>query len=152
MLEAPVTRGVAVLSAALAVLAGALLWRSHRASTPDPDGTLAAAPAPREEAVVVLAGPGAERSVAGAWTPARAGDALRRDDALRTAAGSTAELALGRGARVTVSERSEVSVRDLAATAQRLKLLRGRIGVELHPEGARASARSSGSPSRRSSP
>src|SRR5512144_2573693 len=136
MLEAPVTRGVAVLAAALALLAGALLWRSHRASTPDPEGTLSAAPALHEDAVVVLAGPGAERSVAGAWTPARAGDALRRDDAIRTSAGSTAELSFGRGARVTISERSEVSVRELGA-AQRLRLLRGRIGVDVRPEGAR---------------
>lgn len=138
MIEAASTRRVALVAAGLAVVAGVLLWRAQRRAAGDAlVGAVAQVEAPREDARVVAAEPGAERSVEGGWTPARAGDPLRLADTLRTAPGSSAEIVLGRGARLTVSERSELSVREISAAAQRVKLVRGRIGVELRPDGTR---------------
>jgi hypothetical protein len=79
-----------------------------------------------------------QRSVgAGVWAAARPGDALAVADSIRTGARGTAEIALGRGARVTVSQQTEITVRELTAAVQRVGLLRGRIGVAVDADGTR---------------
>jgi FecR protein len=128
------TRTAALAAAMLAVAATAVIaWRLR---PPEPDASPPSAPA-RQDATVVSADAGVERTVGDGWTPARAGDALRVTDSLRTAAGSTAEIALGRDSRVTLQERSAVTVRELTAAVHRVGVLRGRIGVDHRPDGTR---------------
>ena len=50
---------------------------------------------------------------AGAWTPANFGDPINSGERLRTGAGSSAAIDLGPGRIVTLSDRTEVEVRDL---------------------------------------
>jgi hypothetical protein len=100
------------------------------------DPSAPAAPAAR--AVVVSAGPHVERSArGGGWTAARAGDALGPADAIRTGRGDTAEVCLGRGTTLVIDGRSELTVREIDAVAQKIQLVRGRIGVDHRPDGVR---------------
>jgi hypothetical protein len=111
---------------------GALLLRSMR-----PEPSAPAAP-PRREVRVLSADAGAQRSSpGGGWTPVRAGDVLAVAHSVRTGAGGTLEIELDRSSRVTVAERTEVTVRELTAAAQRVGLLRGRIAVDVQPDGTR---------------
>jgi hypothetical protein len=125
----------AVIAAVVAiVIAGAMVIRAAR---PGPASAPAAA-ARSADAVVVAADVGVERTVAGgAWAPARAGDTLAVADSIRTEAGGSAELQLGRGSRVTVAQRTEITVRELTAAVQRIGLVRGRIGVDVEADGTR---------------
>jgi len=126
------TRRLGLAAAALAIVAvAAYAWRPRpREAAPPPA-------AARNDALVLAADPGVERSSAGGWTPARPGDALGVTDSVRTGGGSTAEIELGRGSRVTLAESSEVTVRELTAAAHRVGLVRGRIGVDHRPDGTR---------------
>lgn len=126
------TRGLGAAVASIAILAiAAVAW--HLRPT-DADPPAHAAP---QDATVVSADEGVERSAGEGWTRARAGDALRVADSIRTSGGSTAEIALGRGSRVILQERSEVTVRELTAAVHRVGVLRGRIGVDHRPDGTR---------------
>ncbi|HET8538327.1 MAG TPA: FecR domain-containing protein [Anaeromyxobacter sp.] len=126
---------VAVLLAA-GLGGGALLLRSmsaDRAGVPQP-----IPPPPRKDVLVVAADAGVQRSApGGGWTPAHAGDVLAVADSIRTGDAGTAEIELGRSSRVTVAERTEVTVRELTTAVQRVGLLRGRIGVDVQPDGTR---------------
>ncbi|HEY6101136.1 MAG TPA: FecR family protein [Anaeromyxobacter sp.] len=129
--DPPIRRSV--LAAALAIVAiSALAWWL-RPGEPEAQPP-AAAPG---DALVLSADAGVERRSAGGWTRARAGDALEVTDSIRAGEGSTAEIALGRRTRITLAERSEVTVRELTAAAQRVGLVRGRIGVDVRPDGTR---------------
>ncbi len=129
----PIRRVVLVAAAAAAVLATVRWWPASRT----PDAAVGGPPA-EAGAAIVSAGPRVERSASGgAWTPARAGDALGLADAIRTGKGGTAEVSLGRGTSLVVDERSEVTVRELDAVAQKIRLVRGRIGVEHRRDGTR---------------
>jgi hypothetical protein len=115
------------------VIAGAMVIRAAR-----PGPASAPAAARSADALVVAADVGVERTVAGgAWAPARAGDTLAVADSIRTDAGGSAELQLGRGSRVTVAQRTEITVRELTAAVQRIGLVRGRIGVDVEADGTR---------------
>jgi FecR-like protein len=129
------TRPMAFAGASLAILAIAALAWSLRPRGDDPPGPSAALPA--HDALVVSADPGVERRGSGAWVRAKAGDALDVTDSIRAGEGASAEIALGPGTRITLAERSEVTVRELTAAAQRVGLLRGRIGVDVRPDGTR---------------
>jgi hypothetical protein len=114
---------------------GALLLRSMRS---DRAGVPAAVPPPKREVRVLSADAGVERSVpGGAWAPAGAGDALAVADTIRTGDAATAEIELGQSSRVTIAERTEVTVRELTAALQRVGLVRGRIGVDVQADGTR---------------
>jgi hypothetical protein len=128
------TRRIGLAVGPLAILTiAAVAWRLWPGDAEAPPS----APAAPQDATVVSADPGVERRGAAGWAPARPGDALRVTDSLRTSAGSTAEIALGRGSRVTLQERSEVTVRELTAAVHRVGVLRGRIGVDHRPDGTR---------------
>lgn len=129
--DARIRRGVLVASALAIVGIAALMWRLYPREVEVPAG-----PAPRL-AHVLAADAGVERRSAEEWSLARAGDALHVTDSLRTGEGSTAEIALGPGTHVTLAERSEVTVRELTAAVQRVGIVRGRIGVDLQPDGTR---------------
>lgn len=129
-------RGILVTVAIALGAGGAFL--PMRAAPPPPDPVQGELPAPPGDAVVVAADPGVERTVArGGWAPARPGDALAVADTIRTGSAGTAEIALGRGSHVTVSQGTEVTVRELTAAVQRVGLLRGRIGVNIEADGTR---------------
>jgi hypothetical protein len=131
-------RGAIVVASIVAVVAaGAMVIRAAR---PAPSSSPAepAAPAARADALVVSADEGVERTVAGGeWAPVRAGDTLAVADSIRTGAAGSAELELGRGSRVTIAQRTEVAVRELTAAVQRIGLVRGRVGVNVAPDGTR---------------
>jgi hypothetical protein len=129
-------RPTVLATAAIAATLAAFRW--WPASAP-PDAAAPAPPPAATGAVVVSAGPLVERSSSGGagWIPARPGDALGLADAIRTGHGDTAEVSLGRGTILLIDERSEVTVRELDAAAQRVQLARGRIGVEHRSEGTR---------------
>jgi FecR protein len=126
-----VRRWPAAAALALAVAAALALHLRGRESEAPP-----AAPQ-RSGARVLSADPGVERSTPAGWTPAKAGDALEVTDSIRTPERNAAEIALGPGTRITIDDRSEVTVRELTAAAQRVGLVRGRIGVEVRPDGTR---------------
>ena len=131
--DARIRRGM-LAAAVLAVAAvAAMVWRLR---PPDPD-ELPPSPAVQRDALVVSADPGVERRSSEVWTAARAGDVLAVTDSIRAGEGSTAEITLGRGTHITLAERSEVTVRELTAAAQRVGLVRGRIGVDVRPDGTR---------------
>ena len=130
----PIRRVVLVAAAAAAVLATVRWWPASRA----PGAAVPAAPRGGRRRHR-LGRPAASSAPCdgGAWTPARAGDALGLADAIRTGKGGTAEVSLGRGTSLVVDERSEVTVRELNAVAQKIRLVRGRIGVEHRRDGTR---------------
>jgi hypothetical protein len=139
MSESARQRGAIVVAAVVAaVAAGAMVIRALRPAASSSPPPAAAAPARAADALVVSADEGVQRTVpGGAWAPARAGDTLAVADSIRTGAAGNAELELGRGARVTVAQRTEVTVRELTAAVQRVGLIRGRIGVNVEPDGTR---------------
>jgi hypothetical protein len=123
-----------VIAAVLAIggLVGVAAWQLEGRDPGSAD------PAPDRLAVLVLsADDHVERSTPAGWARARAGDALSVMDAIRAGDGATAVIALGRGTRVTLAERSEVAVRELTSAAQRLRLVRGRIGVDARADDGR---------------
>jgi ferric-dicitrate binding protein FerR (iron transport regulator) len=127
------TRRVAIATATFAILViAALAWRMR-----PPEAEASPPAAARQDATVVSADEGVERSGPGGWMAARAGDPLGVTDSIRTAAGSNAEILLGRGSHVTLQEGSEVTVRELTAAVYRVGVLRGRIGVDHRPDGTR---------------
>jgi hypothetical protein len=113
----------------------ALLLRSMRAERA---GVAAPAVVPRRDVLILAADPGVQRSARdGGWALARAGDVLAVADSIRTGDAGTAEIDLGGSSRVTVAERTEMTVRELTAAVHRVGLLRGRIGVDVQPDGTR---------------
>ena len=130
------TRAAGVGAAVVALLAvGAGAWRLER-SRREPDLERVAAPAPVEVIAEVLESGGTlERLRGEAWEPVAVGARLLADDN-RTAAGSGAIVGLG-GTRVEVSDATQLTVREITAAVQRLRLSRGRIAVDHQPDGAR---------------
>lgn len=131
------TRAAGVGAAVVALLAvGAGAWRLER-SRREPDLERVAAPAPVDVIAEVLESGGTlERLRGEAWEPVAVGARLLADDTIRTAAGSGAIVGLG-GTRVEVSDATQLTVREITAAVQRLRLSRGRIAVDHQPDGAR---------------
>lgn len=91
-----------------------------------------------EEAVVVGFEGTVERARGdGPWKPVQVGETLRAEDSLRTSAKSKADLQVGERSRLTVSDETHITVRDLSAAVHRLKLTRGRITAAYEPDGER---------------
>ena len=99
-----------------------------------PAARAAAAP----ERIEILEAEGAvERLRAGTWEPLGKGARLREDETLRTAAGASATIGIGDRSRLTVSDATQLTVREITAAVQRLRLSRGRLSVDHRPDGAR---------------
>jgi hypothetical protein len=100
-----------------------------------------AAPAPATQAALPASQPAATvaREVTGsvevrrgpAWVKLKPGERLEKDDAIRTAAGATATVAVGEDVEFQVQASSEVTLRELTATASRVRLERGRVGASV---------------------
>jgi hypothetical protein len=128
----------AVVSAALlaVVLAG---WAGLRpsGSAGEPAPVVVAAEERPDEVVLDRAKGAIERLRPGGWEAVVAGQHLLEDDTIRTGAGASATLAIGDRSRVTVSDATQLTVREITVAAQRLRLSRGRISVDHNPDGAR---------------
>jgi ferric-dicitrate binding protein FerR (iron transport regulator) len=128
---------VAALAALLIVIVAAGWAGFHRwVRSGDAPPSAPAAARPDRVEIVELQG-AIERLAPGGWLPVARGGVLREDDTLRTAAGSSATLAIGGGSRVTVSDATQLTVREITAAVQRLRLSRGRISVDHQADGAR---------------
>ena len=106
----------------------------------------APAPAPVSATVELSATQGdVEVRHGGVWQPAQVPFGLGLDDAVRTRAGGTATLKVGRDGLIEVRERTEVSVRQLLVRSVRFRLERGRIGASPGKGDVAVSVESSGS-------
>jgi hypothetical protein len=146
-------RPLAALALVLALAAvGAALARARCGEPPRPQAAPAptvtppavtqppdpAPPAPLPELRVESALGVVERTApGGAWTAVAPGDVLRQDEQLRTGARSQAELSAGGGSRVTISERTQLTLRELTTAMHRFRLTRGLVAVDYQPDGAR---------------
>ncbi len=122
---------LALLALATIVSYRALLGPEPGATSPRP-----AAPAPVPLAVSAVVG---EVSVvrAGVRTRVAAGDALRPDDAIETAAGARVELA-GGGYKVTLEEGGRFDVQEITAELSRFRLAAGLVTASVKDDAARA--------------
>ena len=77
------------------------------------------------------------KDASGGWSPVVVGDRLAAEDVIRTPLGSTASLAIGERSRIALSDATKVGVREVTSAVQRLRLSRGRLSVDHHPDGAR---------------
>lgn len=136
-------RTVVVGAALVAALFGvaywvfrSLLWESPAPAPPVPPPTPPPASqpssAPAGEGAVVAATRGQVELLAhgASWSAARVGARLGPDDAIRTGAGAEADLRLGERSTITVAERTQLAVREVAEAAQPLTLRRGRITAD----------------------
>src|SRR6185436_2064807 len=123
-----------------ALLGGA--WMLFRGTLYRPANAVAAAQAadePRaDEAIVVAVAGDAVRLSPGGGTSALAvGQRLRADDSVRTGRGGRTDLQMGTRSRLTVSESTQLTVREITEKLHRFKLTRGRIAVDYQADGAR---------------
>jgi hypothetical protein len=125
------------LLAALLVVVG-LGWSGFRrwVRAGDAPRPAAVAAAPIVVAVVDVEGR-IERLRGDGWEPVASGQRLHAEDTIRTGAGSGATLAIGDRSKVAVSDATQLTVREITAAVQRLRLSRGRISVDHQPDGAR---------------
>jgi hypothetical protein len=129
------------IAAAALVLAVGGGWTAFgRGGAAQPGGAPsapAAAPERLDEVVVERSQGTIERLGPAGWEPLAAGQLLLEDDTIRTGPAASASLAIGERSRVMVSDATQLTVRELAVAAQRLRLSRGRISVDHQPGGAR---------------
>ena len=138
------SRGVLVVLLLLAGFAGArwvFLQTIYEppAETPAPRAQPAPAPAPAAltlEAIVESLSGRVERNVANGWTDVSIGDHLRADDSLRTSRGAKTALRIGENSRLTVTEGSQLTIRELTEQVHRFKV-RGNVFVDYKPDGQR---------------
>jgi hypothetical protein len=131
-----VVRG-AVFAALLTLVALAACTRQTARPTgataaPAPASAPAApASAPAPQAQLAAARGEVEVRRGGRWTQLGQGARLDKDDVIRTAPGATATVVMGEDIEVQLQASSEVSLRDLSATASRVRLERGRLGASV---------------------
>jgi two-component sensor histidine kinase len=100
--------------------------------------TPAVAVAARAERVEIIeAEGGIERLRDGSWEPLAKGAVLREEDTIRTAPGARAIITIGDRSRLAVSDATQLTVREITAAVQRLRLSRGRLSVDHQADGAR---------------
>ena len=120
------------------VIAVVLGWTGFRRWIEAGEAPQPAAVAPAPAAVEVLAAEGqVERKRGQKWERVTSGQRLLADDSIRAAAGAGATLAIGATTRIVVSDATELTVREITATVQRLQLTRGRLSVDHQADGAR---------------
>lgn len=70
----------------------------------------------------------------GDWAALVAGERLRADDSLRTGKGARTDLRIGDSARLTVTESSQLTIREINAKVHRFELARGRVKADYQPD------------------
>jgi hypothetical protein len=93
------------------------------------------APAPPEAVVESVTGR-VERNVAEGWTSVAVGDRLRPDDSVRTSRGAKTALRIDDKSRLTVTEGSQLTIRELTEQVHRFNV-RGNVFVDYKPDGER---------------
>ena len=136
------TSRLALESAAVlcAVLAGAWWVFAHAVYRPPPDraGLPRTASAAVDEAIVEAVSGSVQRSTSrGAWAALVAGEHLRADDSLRTGKGARTDLRIGDRARLTVTESSQLTIREITDRVHRFQLARGRVKADYKPDAER---------------
>ena len=122
-----------------AVLAAAwwLFSRSVYRAPPDlrtgMPGTVASA-AIDEAIVEAVSGPVQRSTSRGNWAALSAGERLRADDSLRTGKGASTDLRIGNQARLTVTESSQLTIREITDKLHRFELSRGRVKADYPPD------------------
>ncbi len=92
----------------------------------------------RQQAVIVAVEGKVEKSTtAGLWTQVEAGDRLLADDSLRSDKTGRAELAIGEKSRLTVTENTQLKVRELTRAVHQVQLARGRLVASYDADGER---------------
>lgn len=121
----------------LAVVGGWASFHGWVREKAPPVTVTASAAQPASATVVEIEGVLERRVGEDAWVIVAPGDRLQADDAIRTTAGGHAVLAIGEASRIDVTERTELSVREITAAVHRLRLARGRITLDHQADGAR---------------
>src|SRR5436305_1382550 len=107
-----------------------------RVAAPAPAPAPAAVPVVVSEAVVESLSGRVERNRADGWIDVSVGDRLRADDSLRTSRGAKTALRIGDNSRLTVTEGSQLTIRELTEQVHRFTL-RGNVFVDYKPDGKR---------------
>ncbi len=128
----------ALLAAAL-VVAIALGWLGLKRWVGEPDASpVSASAASAGDRVEVLEMAGrVERRRGEAWEPVARGQLLGVDDTIRTGVGAGATIAIGKRSRLAVSDATQLTVHEITAAVERLRISRGRISVDHERDGAR---------------
>ena len=140
-------RGVLVALLALLLLGGARWVFVHTIYEPAAEAPVphAAVPAPLpspasapvvHEAIVESVSGRVERNRPDGWANVSVGDRLRADDSLRTSRGAKTALRIGENSRLTVTEGSQLTIRELTEQVHRIKV-RGNVFVDYKPDGQR---------------
>ncbi len=75
------------------------------------------------------------RNKEGDWTNLTAGQALSKDDSVRTGRSGEANLDVGNGVKVRLSPRSEFSIQELDEKLSRIRLAEGHVTASVDPNG-----------------
>ncbi len=88
-----------------------------------------------EDAIVeAVRGPVQRTTSQGDWAALVAGEHLRADDSLRTGKGASTDLRIGDRARLTVTESSQLTIREISNKVHRFQLSRGRVKADYAPD------------------
>lgn len=128
----------AALCAVLAA-AGWVFARTVYRAPPDLRGAMpkSASGAVDEAIVEAVSGPVQRSTSAGDWAALAAGEHLRADESLRTGHGARTDLRIGDRARLTVTESSQLTIREISASLHRFQLTRGRVKADYQPDAKR---------------
>jgi hypothetical protein len=135
-------RGTLVAGLLFLLFAGARSFFLHEIYEPVAEAPLEGpVPAPAKapdahEAVVESVVGHVQRSVPEGWAIVSEGDHLRADDSLRTGRGAKTALRIGDKSRLTVTEGSQLTIRELTERVHRFTL-RGNVFVDYKPDGQR---------------
>jgi hypothetical protein len=88
-----------------------------------------------DEAIVEAVSGQVQRSTArGDWAALSAGERLRADDSLRTGKGASTDLRIGGRAHLTVTESSQLTIREISDKVHRFQLSKGRVKADYLPD------------------
>jgi hypothetical protein len=109
------------------------------APAPAPAAATVARVDPERQEAVILSVEGKVEKIGGdgQWSAVGAGDRLLADDSLRTDKTGRAELAIGEKSRLTVTENTQLKVRELTRAVHQVQLTRGRLVASYDADGER---------------
>jgi hypothetical protein len=132
-----IPRRAAIGVAAVVLTAGLALFFARRPAELEPAAPPPVIAAAYDASVAEVVGRLERRLATGGWTVVPEGSRLQADDTIRTGAGGRASLVIGTGSRLTVAGGTQLTVRELTAAAQRLRLTRGLVTVDAEQNGSR---------------